>query len=84
MLADEERRLLSVVLDELPDDAREVVTLYYREGQSTAHVAALLGLNEASVRQRLVAGARRMRADLLDRYGAAAAKSRPTRGSRPA
>src|SRR5688572_28865562 len=32
MLADEERRLLAIVLDELPDDAREVVTLYYREG----------------------------------------------------
>ena len=77
MLADEERRLLSAVLDELPDDAREVVTLYYREGQSAAHVAALLGLSEASVRQRLARARARMRADLLARYGAAAAKSRP-------
>ena len=47
----------AIVLDELPDDAREVVTLYYREGQSTAHVAALLGLSEANVRQRLSARA---------------------------
>ena len=77
MLADEERRLLTEVLDALPDDAREVVTLYYREGQSTAHVASLLGLSEASVRQRLTRARAQMRADLLDRYGAAAAKSRP-------
>jgi RNA polymerase sigma factor (sigma-70 family) len=77
MLADEERRLLKVVLDELPDEAREVVTLYYREDQSTAHVAALLGLTEANVRQRLTRARARLRAELIDRYGAAAAKSRP-------
>lgn len=77
MLADEERRLLSIVLDELPDEAREVVTLYYREDQSTAHVASLLGLTEANVRQRLSRARSHLRAELLDRYGAAAAKTRP-------
>lgn len=77
MLVDEEHRLLRAVLDELPDDARGVVTLYYREDQSTAHVAALLGLTEANVRQRLARARARLRAELLDRYGAAAAKSRP-------
>ncbi|HWI16990.1 MAG TPA: sigma-70 family RNA polymerase sigma factor [Vicinamibacterales bacterium] len=77
LLAEEERRLLKVVLGELPDDAREVVTLYYREDQSTAHVASLLGLTEANVRQRLARARARLRAELLDRYGAAAAKSRP-------
>jgi RNA polymerase sigma factor (sigma-70 family) len=77
MLADEERRLLSLVLDELPDDTREIVTLYYREGQSTAHVAALLGMSEANVRQRLSRARARLRTDLLDRYGAAAAKTAP-------
>jgi RNA polymerase sigma factor (sigma-70 family) len=77
MLADEERRLLKLVLDELPDESREVVTLYYREDQSTTHVAALLGLTEANVRQRLTRARARLRAELIDRYGAAAAKSRP-------
>ncbi|MBY0493752.1 MAG: RNA polymerase sigma factor [Cyanobacteria bacterium] len=77
MLADEERRLLAAVLDELPDEAREVVTLYYREGQSTAHVAALLGLSEANVRQRLARARVTLRRGLLDRYGVAAAKSAP-------
>jgi RNA polymerase sigma factor (sigma-70 family) len=77
MLAEEERRLLALVLDELPDEAREVVTLYYREGQSTAHVAALLGLSEANVRQRLARARVTLRRGLLDRYGVAAAKSAP-------
>jgi RNA polymerase sigma factor (sigma-70 family) len=77
MLAAEERRLLTLVLDELPDDAREIVTLYYREGQSTAHVASLLGMSEANVRQRLARARARLRSDLLDRYGAAAARTAP-------
>jgi hypothetical protein len=77
MVADEERRLLQVVLDELPDEAREVVTLYYREGQSTAHVASLLGLSEANVRQRLARARAAMRKDLLDRYGDAALRTAP-------
>jgi RNA polymerase sigma factor (sigma-70 family) len=80
LLADEERRLLALVLDELPDEAREVVTLYYREGQSTAHVAALLGLSEATVRQRLARARARLRADLLDRYGVVAEKTTPDAG----
>jgi RNA polymerase sigma factor (sigma-70 family) len=80
LVADEERALLSAVLDALPDEAREVVTLYYREGQSTAHVAALLGLSDASVRQRLSRARAAMRADLIDRYGAAAVKSAPDAG----
>lgn len=77
MLAAEERRLLETVLDELPDEAREVVTLYYREGESTAHVAALLGLTEANVRQRLSRARARLRGSLLDRFGAAARRSAP-------
>lgn len=77
LLADEERRLLTAVLEALPDESREIVTLYYREGQSTSHVAALLGLSEPNVRQRLTRARAAMRADLLDRYGAAAAKTRP-------
>jgi RNA polymerase sigma factor (sigma-70 family) len=77
MLAHEERRILEAALDNLPDDAREVVTLYYREGQSTAHVAALLGISEANVRQRLARARARLRGDLLERYGSVAARSLP-------
>ena len=79
MIADEERRLLAMVLDELPDETREVVILYYREGESTAQVAQLLGLSEANVRQRLSRARTRLRANLLDRFGAAARRSAPDR-----
>jgi len=77
MLADEEQRLLAIVLDELPDETRDVVILYYREGESTAQVAALLGLSEASVRQRLSRARARLRSNLLDRFGMAARHSAP-------
>ena len=77
MLAGEERQLLQAVLEELPDDAREVVTLYYREGESTAKVARLLGLSESNVRQRLSRARARLRGSLLDRFGMAARRSAP-------
>jgi len=77
MLADEERQLLATVLDELPDETREVVILYYREGESTLQVARLLGLSEASVRQRLSRARTRLRRNLLDRFGVAARYSAP-------
>lgn len=50
---DERRRALDTAFDQLPAEAREVLTLYYREGESTAQVASLLGLRPATVRQRL-------------------------------
>ncbi|MFP5379558.1 MAG: RNA polymerase sigma factor, partial [Vicinamibacteria bacterium] len=77
LLAEEERRVLEAVLSELADDVREVVTLYYREGESTAHVARLLGLSEAAVRQRLSRARKQLRATLLDRFGAAAMRTTP-------
>ena len=52
-------------LDELPHAAREVMILYYREGQSVRHVAELLGLSEAAVKQRLSRGRARLRDAVL-------------------
>ncbi|MBZ0111889.1 MAG: RNA polymerase sigma factor [Thermoanaerobaculia bacterium] len=63
----EERENLELVaraLEEIPDEAREVVVLYYREGRSTTQVAELLGLSEAAVRQRLSRGRRLIREDV--------------------
>jgi len=65
----ETRRLVAEVIDHLPTDAREVVTLYYREERSVTQVAGLLGLSEAAVRQRLSRARARLRDDLLDRAG---------------
>jgi RNA polymerase sigma factor (sigma-70 family) len=69
LLADEDRRALDEAFAALPEDAREVVTLYYREGASTAQLAALLGVGEPAIRQRLARARSALRAHLLDRLG---------------
>lgn len=77
LLRDEERELLAKVIDELPDDAREVVILYYHEGSSARHVADLLGIREDAVKQRLSRARARIRAELLDRFGSVVLRSAP-------
>jgi DNA-directed RNA polymerase specialized sigma24 family protein len=52
-VAKEQRRELERAIAALPASAREVVVLYYREGQSARQVADLLGIGEVAVRQRL-------------------------------
>lgn len=37
----------------MPDDSRDVLLLFYREGNSSRQVAALLGLSDGTVRKRL-------------------------------
>ncbi|MFT3913552.1 MAG: RNA polymerase sigma factor [Anaeromyxobacteraceae bacterium] len=69
LLAAEERRALAEAMAALPDDARETVVLYYREGRSAAQVARLLGLSEEAVWQRLTRARAALRADLLARAG---------------
>jgi len=77
LLLAEERELLTRVLDELPDESREVLLLYYREESSTAHVAQLLGMSEAAVRQRLSRARARVREEMLQAFGRAACSSAP-------
>ncbi len=51
-------------LMELPTDSREVLILYYREGQSVRQVADLLEIPEATVRKRLSRGREKMRGNM--------------------
>ena len=53
LLSREEQAHLVRALDGLPAEAREVLVLFYREGQSVAQVAGLLELSEEAVRKRL-------------------------------
>jgi RNA polymerase sigma factor (sigma-70 family) len=69
LLAAEEQALLAAAIDELPDEAREVVTLYYREGRSVRQVADLLGMREEAVKQRLSRARSRLRQAMLERLG---------------
>ena len=73
----EDEAILSDAVDRLPDEAREVLTLFYREGQSVAQVAALLGLREAAARKRLSRARDALRADLETRLGEWLAASAP-------
>ena len=70
LIAAEDRAALVEALAALPDETREVVTLYYREGQSTAQVASLLDLDEAAVRKRLSRARATLRARLLQQAAA--------------
>lgn len=77
LLEAEERCALDAAWSALATDAREVLTLYYRESESTARVAALLGLREAAVRQRLSRARATLRAEVLALLGGALKKSAP-------
>jgi RNA polymerase sigma factor (sigma-70 family) len=69
MITSERQRALEAALDALPDDARELVVLYYREGRSTAQVAELLGISEEAARQRLSRARAKIRDDVFARLG---------------
>lgn len=77
VLADEESRVLREVLDQLPDDAREVLVLYYREESSTKQVASLLGISEPAVRQRLARSRALVREELRQRFAATVTRTAP-------
>ncbi|MFZ2490826.1 MAG: sigma-70 family RNA polymerase sigma factor [Thermoanaerobaculia bacterium] len=80
LLTAEEERVLRDVLDSLPEEVREIVTLYYREGSSSQQVADLLGLSEPAVRQRLSRARARVRDEVLTRFGDLAVRSAPRAG----
>jgi RNA polymerase sigma factor (sigma-70 family) len=73
----EEKAALAAALAELPDDTREIVVLFYREGQSIAQVAALLDIPEATARKRLQRARDALRASVLERLGEIARKTAP-------
>ena len=75
--AAEDRRILAGVLDELPDDTREIVTLFYWEDQSTARVAALLGISDAAGRKGLSRARETVRASVLGRFGETVRRGAP-------
>jgi RNA polymerase sigma factor (sigma-70 family) len=80
-LAGQEREAVAAeLISALPDDSREVLLLYYREGQSSQQVASLLGLSDAAVRKRLSRARQSVRTDLLARFGEFARSTAPSLG----
>lgn len=66
------------IISTLPADSREVLLLYYREGQHSQQVADLLGLSDAAVRKRLSRARAQVREGLLQRFGEFARSSAPS------
>ncbi len=79
-LGREDRELLQRALADVPAAHREVLVLYYLEGESIAHIAASLGVREDLVKQRLSRGRRALRETVARRALAALARVRPGRG----
>lgn len=78
LLQAEEQRFLMNAIDELPDETREVVTLFYREGQSVQAVADLLGMRQDAVRQRLSRARTRLNESISVRLGKTLVDSAPS------
>ena len=74
----QEEAIVADLIDDLPQDTREILLIYYREGQSSKQVAQLLGLQDAAVRKRLSRARQTLREDLLSRLGDFARSSAPT------
>ena len=75
---DEEREAAAAeLIAALPEDSREALLLFYREGQSSQQVAILLGITDAAVRKRLSRARQQVRDDLLRRFGEFARGSAP-------
>lgn len=73
-----EEQIVAELIDELPEETREILLIYYREGQSSKQVAALLGMQDAAVRKRLQRARDALRADMLKRIGDFALASAPS------
>lgn len=69
LAAAETEQALQAAFDELPDESREVIALFYREGRSAGQLALLLGLSEPAVRKRLQRARELLREETLSRLG---------------
>lgn len=77
LIAAEDAAVLARALDDIPADSREVLLLFYREGESGRRVAALLGLSEAAVRKRLQRARENLRAETAKQLGVVALRTAP-------
>lgn len=77
MLQLEEEQAATDIISALPEDSRETLLLYYREGQRSQQVAELLGISDAAVRKRLSRARATVREEMLKRFGEFARSSAP-------
>ncbi len=73
----EDAAALAQALDEIPAEHREILLLFYREGQSSRAVATLLGISDGAVRKRLERARTTLRAEVLRNVDSAAVRTAP-------
>ncbi|MBD9435599.1 sigma-70 family RNA polymerase sigma factor [Pseudoxanthomonas sp. PXM03] len=78
LLQTEEEIAATEIISALPEDSRETLLLFYREGQSSQQVAELLGLSDAAVRKRLSRARACVREELLKRFSDFARTTAPS------
>lgn len=78
LLLTEQEIVAADIISSLPEDSRETLLLYYREGQRSQQVADLLGLSDAAVRKRLSRARSCVREEMLKRFGEFARTSAPS------
>ena len=78
ILEDERESAAAELIASLPEDSRETLLLFYREGQSSQQVATLLGITDAAVRKRLSRARQLIRDDLMQRFGEFASSTAPS------
>jgi RNA polymerase sigma factor (sigma-70 family) len=74
----QEEAVVADLIDELPEETREILLIYYREGQSSKQVASLLGMQDAAVRKRLSRARQSLHQGLLERLGEFARSTAPS------
>ena len=77
LIRQQQEAIAADLIDELPEDTREILLIYYREGQSSKQVASLLGMQDAAVRKRLSRARQSLHRDMLARLGEMAAATAP-------
>ena len=75
----EEQTVVWSALEEIPENYREVLVLYYRNGQSIGEVAASLGISNDAARQRLSRGREVLRARLKNMVEGVLDRTNPSR-----
>ena len=77
LLERERQALVGRALEEIPENYREALVLFYREEQSVARVAESLDLSEDAVKQRLSRGRQMLKAQVSELVETALARTRP-------
>ncbi|WNO61596.1 sigma-70 family RNA polymerase sigma factor [Rheinheimera sp. MMS21-TC3] len=69
LVKEQQNKIMANFINQLPEDSREIVILFYREEQNSQQVAALLGLSESNVRKKLQRVRQLLKEQLLAKYG---------------